>query len=83
MLIRQRIVVDRTDAEPPTQLATVDALLLSKPNKLKTLIHGTHFFPRHVRTPSFVSCQKCQPCLRTLVSYAPGLNNKHEDNNRA
>src|SRR4051794_32231834 len=66
------------DAEALSQQGDVGVGLLGQVDKFATKRHAGHFFPRHGRPPPGRNnqpsrIQKCYPCVRTSVTYAPSL----------
>src|SRR5712691_883768 len=68
------------DTETPAQFTEIASRLLRQFQKLLSQSHGQTLLPRHVvlLTRSSCHCLLCYPCLRTPVTYVPGLYTQRE-----
>src|SRR6187402_1261695 len=60
--------------EASAQIGKGHALMQSEFDELLAQFHGVSWVPRHGRIRGSWTARKCQPCLRTPVSYVSGLN---------
>src|SRR5580698_6946645 len=66
--------------EASAQIGKGHALMHSEFDELLAQFHGVSRVPRHGRIRGSWTARKCQPCLRTSVSYVSGLNTDVDKN---